>query len=122
MPIPVTCSQCNSKLQAPDAAAGKRVKCPKCGAAIEVASATTEEAAGIVPAPPPIPTTPTHQPIIPDLHADDEEFRPRRKPRRDDEDDHGREDRRDDDDRPRRRIRRDVEPAGTGLARWTDFS
>lgn len=38
MSIPVVCPSCSAKLNAPDAAAGKKVKCPKtgCGAYIEV--------------------------------------------------------------------------------------
>jgi F0F1-type ATP synthase assembly protein I len=36
MPIPVTCSGCAAKFNAPDAAAGKTLKCPKCGTAITV--------------------------------------------------------------------------------------
>lgn len=36
MPIPVTCPICNCKMKAPDSAAGKRVKCPKCGKALTV--------------------------------------------------------------------------------------
>ncbi len=37
MPIAVACP-CGAKLKAPDAAAGKRLKCPKCGAGITVPS------------------------------------------------------------------------------------
>lgn len=36
MPITVTCPTCNARLGAPDNTAGKRVKCPKCGAVIPV--------------------------------------------------------------------------------------
>lgn len=36
MPIAVVCSECNARLNAPDAAAGKTLKCPKCKSAIEV--------------------------------------------------------------------------------------
>ena len=32
MPIAVVCPSCDSRLNAPDAAAGKTVKCPKCKA------------------------------------------------------------------------------------------
>lgn len=39
MPIPVKCSGCEAKLNAPDAAAGKKVKCPKCGVAVSVSAA-----------------------------------------------------------------------------------
>lgn len=36
MPIHVTCSSCQSEFNAPDSAAGKRTKCPKCGGVIEI--------------------------------------------------------------------------------------
>ena len=36
MPIVVTCPSCSATLRAPDAAAGKRVKCSKCTSTIEV--------------------------------------------------------------------------------------
>jgi hypothetical protein len=39
MPIPVSCS-CGAKLKAPDAAAGKKLRCPKCGAAVAVPAGT----------------------------------------------------------------------------------
>ena len=39
MSIVVTCPGCSANMKAPDAAAGKRVKCPKCTSTIEVPSA-----------------------------------------------------------------------------------
>jgi phage FluMu protein Com/ribosomal protein S20 len=36
MPIQFRCSHCNKRVQAPDAAAGKKAKCPVCGELIEV--------------------------------------------------------------------------------------
>jgi DNA-directed RNA polymerase subunit RPC12/RpoP len=36
MPISVLCASCNAKLQAPESAAGRNVKCPKCGKAVLV--------------------------------------------------------------------------------------
>lgn len=53
MPIPVTCPSCGVKAKAPDAAAGRAVKCPKCGAVISVSPA----------APPPAPPTPQPAPV-----------------------------------------------------------
>ncbi|HLN26428.1 MAG TPA: hypothetical protein VK395_01645 [Gemmataceae bacterium] len=44
MPISLTCSICKSKMRAPDKAAGKRVKCPKCGKAINVPAAASPSA------------------------------------------------------------------------------
>src|SRR5581483_1241549 len=38
MPVSVTCP-CGAKLTAPDAAAGKKVKCPKCGHPVAVPAA-----------------------------------------------------------------------------------
>ena len=43
MPIQVTCRSCNSMFHAPDNAAGKRAKCPKCGGAIEIPAPADEE-------------------------------------------------------------------------------
>ena len=40
MPIQVTCNSCNSRLKAPDEAAGRKLKCPKCGTPIMVAENT----------------------------------------------------------------------------------
>lgn len=36
MPIQVTCASCKSQFNAPDNAAGKRTKCPKCGGVIDI--------------------------------------------------------------------------------------
>jgi LSD1 subclass zinc finger protein len=36
MPISITCSTCNKKLKVPDAAAGKKVRCPACKAVVMV--------------------------------------------------------------------------------------
>ncbi len=43
MPIQVTCPSCSSRFNAPDAAAGKRTKCPKCGGVIEIPAPAVEE-------------------------------------------------------------------------------
>ena len=37
MPISVICPSCGTKLNAPDQHAGKRGKCPKCQATVELA-------------------------------------------------------------------------------------
>ncbi len=42
MPIKITCKACNAVLRAPDTAAGKKIKCPKCSAAIAVPAAAAE--------------------------------------------------------------------------------
>ena len=36
MPVDVTCGSCQRKMRVPDTAAGKRIKCPKCQAIIDV--------------------------------------------------------------------------------------
>ncbi len=36
MPIPITCPGCSARMNAPDAAAGKKVKCPKCQTVLAV--------------------------------------------------------------------------------------
>jgi DNA-directed RNA polymerase subunit RPC12/RpoP len=93
MPLDVKCPDCGSELEAPDAAAGKRVKCPDCGARIPVPGATEAIQPG-----------PAHAAAERPAPAGDDEAvrqeRPRR-PRREDEEE--------DDDRPRRRRRRDEE-------------
>ena len=43
MPIAVECSGCGGKFRGPDESAGKRVKCPKCSAVIEVNGGHTQE-------------------------------------------------------------------------------
>lgn len=41
MPISVTCASCKAKLQAPEAASGRKVKCPKCGTPVQVPAGKT---------------------------------------------------------------------------------
>lgn len=58
MPIRLTCSACSKPMQAPDVAAGKRVKCPNCQAVVSVpmqAAAAAPAAVPARPAPPPVP-------------------------------------------------------------------
>lgn len=43
MPIPITCPSCNGKFNAPDAAAGKKGKCPSCGGIIPIPLAAPVE-------------------------------------------------------------------------------
>jgi len=43
VPIKVTCGGCGVTLTTPDASAGKRAKCPKCGGAIPIPEAPQEE-------------------------------------------------------------------------------
>jgi hypothetical protein len=116
MPILVACPGCSTKLNAPDAAAGKRVKCPKpqCGMIVPVpAPAAADPGFEVVEdepaAPPPKPKT---KPLIAAVEVDDDDDRPRKRRRAEvDDDDRPRGRRRDDDDddddddRPRKRRR-----------------
>jgi hypothetical protein len=52
MPIDIVCPSCGKRLKAPDTAAGKRVKCPQCSAAVPVPAAPA--AARPISAPPPM--------------------------------------------------------------------
>ena len=92
MPIPVACPGCSARLNAPDVAAGKRVKCPKCQTLIPVPAASDEEV-----------DEPTARPSARRPRDEGDDDRPRRRPR-DDEDDA--------DDRPRPKRRR--KPAASG--------
>ena len=59
MPIAVQCPECSSRLNAPDAAAGKTLSCPKCNAALHVpAAAPAFEVVDEAPPPPPKPAPP----------------------------------------------------------------
>lgn len=108
MPIPVVCSGCSARLNAPDAAAGKAVKCPKCQKTVSVPAASPgfevveDEPA---PVPPkkaaPVDDAPRRKTARPTRRDPDEDERPAAKrPARDN---------RDDDDRPRKKTRRAVE-------------
>jgi hypothetical protein len=107
MPILVECPSCRAKLNAPDSAAGKKVRCPKaeCGTLVPVPEPLEAEEvavvdAAIAPLPPP---KPVRAAVV-----DDDRPRKRRRDRDEDDDDRprsrrGRDDDDDDDDRPRRR-------------------
>lgn len=56
MAIFVACSTCGSKLKAPDSAAGRKTKCPKCGTAVIVPSSVQK-------APEPVRAEPLPQPV-----------------------------------------------------------
>ena len=97
MPIVVTCPKCPTKLSAPDTAAGKAVRCPKCGAAAPVPNLLPAEEMPVVEATV-VPPKARPKPVVADAGDDDD--RPRKKSRRDEED-------ADDDDRPRKKKTRD---------------
>jgi hypothetical protein len=125
MPISVLCPSCSAKINAPDAAAGKKVKCPRpgCGAIIAVPQAISPDFEVLEDQPPAKPTpkkvvtvivedvpTPKKR-IKQDIEVEEEEERPKSKRRRDDDDQdedrprrsRGREEDEDEDDRPRRK-------------------
>ena len=96
MPILVVCPACGARLNAPDSAAGKHVRCPKAGCGTLVPVPTLLPAEEVVEA---VPVAPPPRPARAAAGQDDD--RPRRRPRDDDEDD--------DDYRPRRKLGRDRE-------------
>lgn len=116
MSIAVLCPTCQARVSAPDSAAGKTVKCPKCKQPMVIPGGPAESAGGspfdfTAPAPPPPPSRPVatggRKPPRPaaeqPMDLDDDEPAPPRKPgrgpaRRRDEDE--------DDDRPRGRGRK----------------
>lgn len=58
MPIKVACEGCGASFKAPDAAAGKRTACPKCGGAIAIPGTRVEAVAPQPPPPVQMPTPP----------------------------------------------------------------
>jgi hypothetical protein len=109
MAIQFACS-CGRKLQAADEHAGRRVKCPACGAEMTVpGDGTAVQPAEAVPSKPA--SVQAEEPPPPAADDERDEDRPRRPRRKDDEDDdrprrRGRDDE-EEDDRPRRRRRRE---------------
>src|SRR5438105_3392974 len=73
MPILVKCGGCQAKMNAPDAAAGRKVKCPKCGGIVAVPGAAPSKVAA-APAPKPQKKAPP-----PDEDEEDEEPQPKTK-------------------------------------------
>ena len=138
MPIPVTCSSCPAKMNAPDAAAGKKVKCPKCQQIITVpapAAAPGFEVVEDEPAPKKptvsVPAKPKSKAVVEIDDEEDEDEKPRKKKSAkavvdDDDDDRPRKKRRavaeddedDDDDRPRKKRKKQrAGEGGTSLVR-----
>jgi hypothetical protein len=110
MSIQVVCPGCSAKLNAPESAAGKRVKCPKCQAAVPVPALVTEfEVVEPEPAAPPEPERPARPAPRPARNADDD--RPRKRARAEDEEEdrprkRKRDDEDDEEDRPRKKVRK----------------
>jgi LSD1 subclass zinc finger protein len=103
MSIAVVCSKCSAKLNAPDGAAGKKVKCPKCQAPIVVPAALPAEFEVVDEAPKPAKKSPSAPAKAKRPLEDDDDDRPRKRKRRDDRDD----EEEDYEDRPRKKRRRD---------------
>jgi hypothetical protein len=105
MPLSVRCPDCSTRLNAPDAAAGKAVKCPKCGARVPVPAPGPEatDEAGPEEA---VTAGPKPRPANKEARVAADAPRPAR-PRRDEPDE-------DEDDRPR--PRRGKTEAGGGKA------
>lgn len=113
MAIAVLCPGCNARLNAPDSAAGKNVKCPKCATLMTIPSATADDDFEVVDdspqspgraAPPPATRKPVKTDVM--LDDDDDDDRPRR--RRDDDDD--------DDDRPKKKKKGKKKAKSGGLS------
>jgi DNA-directed RNA polymerase subunit RPC12/RpoP len=127
MPITVMCTRCSAKLNAPDTAAGKRVKCPKpgCGEVILVPEPATADFEVVDDEPKAVPPTKisvspqiqnksqaTKKPRDNDENDEDDRPRNRRRIEDEDEEDRPRTKRRGDDDdeeeeRPKSKRRRD---------------
>jgi hypothetical protein len=95
MPIVVTCPSCPTKLSAPDSAAGKAVRCPKCGATAPVPALLPAEEVPVVEGNL-TPPKPKPKPVLAEAEEDEA---PRKKPRRDEGEDA--------DEAPRKKARRD---------------
>src|SRR5436190_944638 len=110
MPISVACPACGAKLKAPDNAAGRTVKCLKCGEAIAVPSAAAVSPVPVQSPAQPVPTSNSKpcpfcgeqilaaakkckhcgEVIDPTMRAAEEPERPSRRSRRDEEDEEDR--------------------------------
>jgi hypothetical protein len=88
MAIAVVCPQCGARLNAPDIAAGKRVKCPKCQALVNVPQTAPASSMGyveVVPSPAPPPGRALGKPSVPRVAVagrDDDDEVPTRKKRK----------------------------------------
>jgi hypothetical protein len=76
MPITVSCPSCNTTLRAPNNAAGRKVKCPKCATPFDVPAAGAAPVMAVAPVPPSRPAPP---PPREDYEDYEEEPAPRRR-------------------------------------------
>ncbi len=112
MPIPVACSGCSAKLNAPDSAAGKRVKCPKCQAVIVIPTAPAA-AFEVIDDDEPVVVPPAKPARAKAVVDDDDDDKPKKKKlakaARDDDDD--------DDDKPKKKKKKAAGSGGTSMTR-----
>ncbi|MBP3957716.1 hypothetical protein J8F10_20895 [Gemmata sp. G18] len=119
MPIPVTCPGCSARMNAPDAAAGKKVKCPKCQKVLAVPELVVDAPAFEVvedeptqpvkkPAPRPVAKPQVKADVVVD-EDDEDEVRPAKKRARAVVED-------DEDDRPRKKKKKSA-AGGSSMAR-----
>jgi LSD1 subclass zinc finger protein len=86
MPIDVQCTSCGTMLRAPDTAAGKMVKCPKCETVVAVPVAAASGAAVLAAPPPSEPMAMAKAAPAPSRRREEDDDRPSRR-RRDEDDD-----------------------------------
>lgn len=60
--IPVVCPSCAAKMRAPESAAGRKTKCPKCGATLVVPNPSVKSAHDVPPSQPVTSSVPTPEP------------------------------------------------------------
>lgn len=71
MPLTVACPNCPAKLKVPEAAAGRRVKCPKCGGVMTVPAAPLDPTPAAAVVTPPAPVAPRPVPVVPPPPVED---------------------------------------------------
>jgi hypothetical protein len=113
MSIAVVCPKCSAKLNAPDSAAGKRVKCPKCQTAMTVPEPLPEAAAFEVvdePQPAKKPVAKPKAVVKADVELDEDDEKPRKKKQvaKDDDDE-------EDEDKPKKKKKKKA-AAGEGVS------
>ncbi len=109
MSIHVQCTNCSAKLNAPDSAAGKRVKCPKCAKRIVVPK-VDDDVEDDDTAPRKTVNSVVAKKSVP-IEPEDDDERPRKKTRR-------REEENDEDERPRKKTKADSKNKKGGVPWW----
>ncbi len=79
MTLKIRCDACDSRLTAPEAAAGKKVTCPKCGTAFRIEAKVSSLAEDVVEQNPKTEQVePDSAPVKADVYLDEEEVLPKR--------------------------------------------